>query len=86
MENSKTHFECEVDNLYYITVEREIAKYFNMGRSDNSSIPPTIKENNSGQYILICTEKSGEFVISNTKLKNGKYLLSVDLIDKLNNV
>lgn len=86
MQNSKTHFECEVDNLYYVTIEREIAKYFDMGRSDNSSIPPAIKENSFGQYTLICTEKSGKFEISNTKLKNGKYLLSVDLIDKLHRV
>lgn len=86
MENSKTHFECKVDNLYYVTIEREIAKYFDMGRSDNSSIPPKLNENSSGQYTLICTRKSGKFEITNTELKNGKYLLSVDLIDKLHSV
>ncbi len=31
MDNTATHFECEIDNLYYITIEREIAHYFNMG-------------------------------------------------------
>lgn len=86
MDNSETHFECEISNLHYITVEREIAKYFNMGRSDNSSIPPKLNENSSGQYTLICTRKSGKFEITNTELKNGKYLLSVDLIDKLHRV
>lgn len=86
MKNTKIHFECEIDNLYYITVEREIAKYFNMGRSDNSNIPPEMKENDSGQYKIICTERSGDFEISNTRLENGKYFLSVDLINNLHSV
>ena len=86
MENTATHFECEIDNLYYSTVEGEIARYFNMGSPDNSSIPPEMQENVSDECILICTKKSGTFEIYNYKLSNGKYLLSVSLKGKLHNV
>ena len=86
MENTSTHFECEVDNLWYTTIEGEIARYFNMGYPDNSNIPPEIQENYSVECTLICTQKSGNFHISNYKLKSGKYLLSVGLNGKLHNV
>ena len=65
MENTSTHFECEIDNLWYTTVEGEIARYFNMGSPDNSNIPPEMQEDYSGEFILICTQKSGNFHISN---------------------
>ena len=86
MENTSTHFECEIENLYYITIEREISHYFNMGSPDNSNVPPKMQENISDECILVCTKKSGTFEISNSKLANGKYLLSVDLKGKLHNV
>ncbi len=86
MENIATHFECEIDNLYYITIEREIAHYFNMGSPDNSGIPPKMQENVSGECILVCSRKSGTFEICNHKKTNGKYLLSVDLKGKLHDV
>lgn len=31
MHNISTRFECEVENLFYATIERETAHYFNMG-------------------------------------------------------
>ena len=83
MKNTTTHFECELDNLYYHTIEREIAYYFDMGQPDNSNIPLEMQQNSSETCILICTRKSGEFDISNYLLKNGKYLLSVSLKGKL---
>lgn len=86
MENTSTYFECEVENLYYTTIEKEIAQYFNMGYPDNSSIPPEMQEDSSDKCILICTRKSGSFLITNYKMKNGKYLLSVSLKGKLHNV
>lgn len=86
MENTATHFECEIENLYYITIEREIAYYFDMGSPDNSSVPPQMQENVYDECILVCTRKSGTFEICNSKLANGKYLLSVDLKGKLHNV
>ena len=86
MENTSTHFECEIENLCDTTIERKIAQYFDMGYPDNSSIPPEIQEGFSGKYILICTKKSGEFYINTYKLKNGNYLLSVSLDGKLHNV
>ncbi len=86
MENTSTHFECEVENLYYTTIEGEISRYFDMGYPDNSGIPPEMKENGSDECILVCTKKSGSFLITNYKLKNGKYLLSVSLKGKLHNV
>lgn len=86
MENTATHFECEIENLYYITIEREIAHYFNMGSPDHSTIPPATKENITDEYSLVCTKKSGTFEISNRKLENGKYHLSVTLKGKLHNV
>lgn len=84
--NTTTHFECEIDNLYYSTIEGEIAHYFNMGSPDNSNIPPEMQENVSEECILICTKKSGTFEICNYKLSSGKYLLSVSLKGKLHNV
>lgn len=86
MENTNTHFECEVENLWYTTIEREISRYFNMGSPDNSSIPPKMQEDISEDCILVCTRKSGNFDISNYKLDNGKYLLAVSLKGKLHNV
>lgn len=83
MENIFSSFECEIDNLYYSTIEDKIIRYFNMGYSDNSNIPPQMEENSSGTYILIGTRKSGEFIVSNYKLNNGKFCLSVSLEGKL---
>lgn len=31
MHNISIHFESEVENLYYATIEKEIDYYFNMG-------------------------------------------------------
>lgn len=86
MQNTATHFECEIENLYYTTIEREIAHYFNMGSPDHSTISPQMQENVSDEYALVCTRKSGTFEICNSKLADGKYLLSVDLKGKLHNV
>lgn len=86
MENTPTHFECEIENLYYITIEREISHYFNMGSPDNSGLPSKMQENVSEECILICTRKSGTFEICNSKLADGKYLLVVDLKGKLHKV
>ncbi len=30
MKNTSTHFECEIENLYYITIEEKISQYFDM--------------------------------------------------------
>lgn len=86
MQNTSTHFECEIENLYYTTIEEEISRYFNMGSPDNSNVPPEMQENASDECTLICTRKSGKFEICNSKLANGKYLLSVYLKGKLHNV
>ena len=81
-----TYFECEIENLYYTTVERAIARHFDMGSPDNSTIPPKLSENFSDEYILVCTKKSGTFDISVHKQVNGKYLLQVSLQGKLHTV
>lgn len=86
MENTDTYFECEVENLWYTTIEGEISRYFNMGYPDNSSIPPEMEEGTSDECILVCTRKSGSFNVSNYKLSNGKYLLSVSLKGKLHKI
>ncbi len=86
MEYTSTQFECEVENLYYTTIEEKIALYFDMGYPDNSSIPPKMQENSYGEYTLVCTNKSGKFFIRNYKQKDGKYLLFVSLCGKLHKV
>lgn len=86
MKNTTTHFECEIENLHYITIEREIALYFNMGSPDHSTFPPKMQENVSDECALVCTRKSGTFEVSNNKLANGKYFLSVYLKGNLHNV
>ncbi|WP_033166563.1 hypothetical protein [Clostridium sp. KNHs205] len=83
MENTATHFECEVKDLSYYTIEREISNYFNMGIPDNSNIPPEMKEDSWENCILVCTEKSGEFSIRNYRLTNGNIFLSVTLKGKI---
>lgn len=50
------------------------------------NITPKMQEDISEDCILVCTRKSGSFSISNYKLNNGKYLLSVSLNGKLHNV
>lgn len=42
IQNTATHFECEIKNLYHTTIEREISHYFNMDNPDDSSVPPQI--------------------------------------------
>ena len=74
----------KIDNLYYGTIEMEIAEYYNMGSPDNSSIPPEMSENEFGNYILICTKASGEFSIRITKQPDKKYWLFVSPIGKIN--
>lgn len=81
--NTATHFECEVDNLYYSTIESEIAHYFDMGYPDNSNIPPEMDARSGDTYILVGTKKSGSFSIYTYGLTNGKYQLSVSLQGKL---
>lgn len=83
--NTLTHFECEIDNLSYCKIEREISKYFNMGYPDNSDIPIEMQEGIGETCTLICTKKRGKFNISIYKLKNGKYQLSATLQGKLSN-
>lgn len=83
MENTSFHFKCEVDNLYFTTIEEAISSYFDMGFPYSSGLPSEMKENSSGRYVLACLEKSGEFRVSNYKLKNGKHMLSVSLNEKL---
>ena len=96
MSDTGTHFECEIENLYYITIERKIASYFDMGSPDNSSIPPQMRNDplffvqisvySPDVLSCICTKKSGSFRISNQKQLDGKYALSVDLKGKLHDV
>lgn len=83
MDNTKTHFECEVENLNGYMIEEAISNYFDMGFPDNSDIPQEMLEDRSEKCILICTKKSGTFDIFNYKLNNGKYALSVSLVGKL---
>lgn len=84
MENTSTHFECEIDNLGYTTIEGEISRYFDMGSPDNSNIPPQMREDSSETCIFVCARKSGNFRITNFRLNSGNYLLQVTLIGKLN--
>lgn len=86
MDNTKTHFECEVESLNSCEIEETITNYFDMGYPDNSEIPQEMLENRSEKCILIGTKKSGTFNIFIYKLKNGKYTLSVTLVGKLNKV
>lgn len=75
--NTPTHFECEIDNLSYITIEEEISSYFSMGEPDDSDIPMDMKENSYQTCTLKCDKKSGSFRIKNYALKNDKYQLVV---------
>lgn len=84
MENTSTHFSCDIDNLGYGAIEREISDYFDMGFPDNSSIPMEFSEGKTEECILVCDNYSGTFSITAYKLKSGKYHLSVSLKGKLN--
>lgn len=84
MDNTSNHFESEITNLGYSTIEREISDYFSMGDPDSSSIPLYMREDSHEDCTLSCTQKSGDFYIKNYKLNNGKYMLTVTLKGKLN--
>lgn len=83
MENISTHFETDIDNLAYITIERAILRYFDMGMQNTSNIPPEMEENIADTYILCWTRKSGKFSVSAYKNKSSGYHLSVSLVGKL---
>ncbi len=83
MENTSTYFECEIDKLSYVTIERKISQYFDMGFPNSSGLPAEMQENSSVDCALACDKMSGNFHVTNYKLKNGKYLLSVRLTGKL---
>lgn len=84
--NTPTHFECEIDNLYYGTVERAISRYFNMGYPSSSDMSPELPEGICDIYTLVCDRKSGKFSVSAYLMKSGKYQLSVSLQGKLHEV
>ena len=86
MENISTHFETDIDNLSYITIERAILRYFNMGMPNTSNIPPEMAECIADTYIFCGTRKSGKFSISAYKNKSEGYHLSVSLLGKLHRV
>ena len=72
-----------IEGLYYTTIERKIADYYDMGFPDNSNIPVQMSYPEFGSYYLICTKASGEFEIRITKqwmINNCyfKYLLVKD--------
>lgn len=81
--NTEMFFECEVDSLSYSEIEEHITGYFGMGYTNTSNLPTKLPENAYGTYTLSCTLKSGTFRVSNTKLEDKRYLLSVRLIDSL---
>jgi hypothetical protein len=68
---------CKIDNLYYSTIEHAITDYYDMGYPDGSSIPVTMKEDESGTFTIVATKKYGEFHIRIVKQPNGKYWLYV---------
>lgn len=84
--NTAMHFECEIDSLSYATIERAIARYFDMGYPSSSNIPIDMQADIYEICTLVCTKKSGKFSISAYPLKNGKYYLSVSLQGELSSV
>lgn len=76
----------KINDLYYGTVEREIAKFYDMGWPESSSIPPELVENSWHNYSLVCTKKIGEFSVRiSSKQKDGTYQLFASVNGKLKN-
>lgn len=76
----------KINDLYYGTVEREIAKFYDMGWASSSSMPPELVENSWNNYTLICTKKEGEFSVHiSPKQPDGTYHLSVNCYGKIKN-
>jgi hypothetical protein len=75
VDNTKTHFECEVKSMSSYEIKVAIANYFDMEYPDNSDIPQEMLEIQSEKCIFIGTKKSEIFDIFNYKLENGKYTL-----------
>lgn len=73
----------EIDNLYYSTVEREIAHFYDMGMCESSNIPIECSEDTCDTYILIGSKKEGEFNIRIAKQTDGKYWLSASPVGKI---
>lgn len=81
--NTATHFECEVDNCSFGTIERNISRYFGMGCISSSDVPVEVPTEIGDTYTLIGEKKSGKFSVSLYPLENGKYCLAVSLQSKL---
>jgi len=66
-----------IENLYYGTVENEIADFFDLGMVNSSNLPIEFSEISMGSYFITGTKKQGDFYISIRKLNSGKYSLYV---------
>lgn len=66
-----------IDNLYYATIENEIANFFDLGMVNSSNLPIEFSEKSLGTYFITGTKKQGDFYISIRKLNSGKYSLYV---------
>lgn len=65
-----------VDDLSYHGVENAIDSIFNMGGINTSTIEPTLKLGQSGEYIFGGNKKSKTiFIKVKEDMENGKYVL-----------
>ncbi|HYF84575.1 MAG TPA: hypothetical protein VEB00_16355 [Clostridia bacterium] len=67
----------KIDNLSYSTIEHEIASFYDLGMVNSSSLPVTLREDESGTYYIDGTKKHGEFSIKITKQPDETYWLFV---------
>ena len=68
---------CKIENLYYSTIECAITDYYDMGYADNSNLPATMREDETGTFAIFAIKKYGEFHIRIVKQPDGKYWLHV---------
>lgn len=68
--------DTTIINLYYGTVENEIADFFDLGMVNSSNLPIEFNEDQSGTFYITGTKKQGDFYINISKRVDGKYNLS----------
>lgn len=78
--NIMESLSCQVENLYYSTIERKIISYYDMGYAESSNLPIEMNDNSSGNYSISATRKFGEFSIRTAKRTDGTFQLYISVI------
>ena len=72
----KDAYSFDTDSLYYLKIEREILKHYNLGTQNSSNLPGNLSEDDSGEYVITGTRAGLRFYLEIIKTDDGKYNLT----------